>query len=171
MVSETSPNALVRVRSRLVIDHMSVPERSFTCVGRAGTKMTYATTTVFASPSNPQNLTDLLNVNANTLAGPKKARIVLYYNAIFDTIGQNVLLPCKAAGRPHPEVYWLDTDNNMVGADNSRYKVLPSGELLISSLRWADMGLYTCIARNAVSKDSITTFLYPMLVSIFILSI
>lgn len=164
-MSETNPNALVRVRSRLVIDHMSVPERSFTCVGRSGTKMTYATTTVYASPPNPQNITDLLTSNTNSLVGPKKARIVLYYNAIFDTIGQNVILPCKTAGRPHPEVYWLDTENNMVGSDNARYKVLPTGELLITSLRWADMGLYTCIARNAVSKDSISTFLYPMLVS------
>lgn len=165
MVTEVNPNSLVRVRSRLIIDHMAAPERSFTCVGRSGSKMAYATTTVYATPPNPQNITELLNEKTNSLLGPKKARIVLYYNAIFDTIGRNVLLPCKTAGRPHPEVYWLDTENNMVAGETGRYKVLPSGELLITSVRWSDMGLYTCIARNAVSKDSISTFLYPMPVS------
>lgn len=44
-------------------------------------------------------------------------------NAIFDTIGRNVILPCKTVGRPHPEVYWMDTENNIVDMDNDRYKV------------------------------------------------
>lgn len=164
-VTEISPNSLVRVRSRLIIDHMAVPERAFTCVGRSGSKMTYATTTVYASPASPPNVTDMLRANTNSLLGPKKARIVLYYNAIFDAIGRNVVLPCKTVGRPHPEVYWMDTENNIVDSDNDRYKVLPTGELQITSVRWSDMGLFTCIARNAVSKDSISTFLYPMMVS------
>lgn len=145
---------------------MAVPERQFTCVGRSGSKITHATTTVYASPDHPPNVTDLLRVNSNSLLGPKKARIVLYYNAIFDTIGRNVLLPCKTVGRPHAEVYWMDTENNIVDSESDRYKVLPSGELQITSVRWSDMGLYTCIARNAISKDSISTFLYPMLVSV-----
>lgn len=169
---EVNPHSLVRVRSRLIIDQMTVSERSFTCVGKSGSKIAYATSTVYAFPSSSStNVTDLQRTNNNVILGPKKTRIVFYYNAIFDTIGRTVLLPCKTVGRPHPEVYWMDTENNIVDIDDDRYKVLPTGELRISSVRWSDMGLYTCIARNAVSKDTISTFLYPMLVSIFVFMI
>lgn len=49
----------------------------------------------------------------------------------------------------------------MIGAQNPRQKVLPNGDLLISPLRWSDMGTYTCIARNPISKDTAETFVYP----------
>lgn len=42
---------------------------------------------------------------------------------------------------------------------------MSSGELIIQDLRWSDMGQYTCVARNALGKDFIETFVYPTIVS------
>lgn len=159
VITETSPNALVRVRSRLIIEHTSASERTFTCVGRAGSKTAYESTTIYGAPGHKShNLTELLSLNG----GAKKARIVTYYSALFDTIGTNVVLPCKAAGRPNPEIYWLDPDDNVINGRDHRLRVHPSGALHISSLRWSDMGSYTCIAKNPLDKDSVSTFVYPV---------
>lgn len=142
MITETSPNALVRVRSRLIIEHSSSAERTFTCVGRAGSKTAYESTTVYSAPGHKShNITELLSLNS----GARKARIIMYYSVLFDTIGTNVILPCKAAGRPNPEMYWLDPDDNVISGRDHRLRVHPSGSLYISSLRWSDMGTYTCI--------------------------
>lgn len=142
MIAETSPNALVRVRSRLIIEHSSSSERTFTCVGRSGSKTAYESTTIYSTPGHKaHNITELLSLNS----GAKKARIVMYYSVLFDAIGTNVMLPCKAAGRPNPEIYWLDPDDNIISGRDHRVRVHPSGSLYISSLRWSDMGTYTCI--------------------------
>lgn len=142
LISETSPDALVRVRSRLIIEHSSSSERTYTCVGRAGSKTAYESTTVYSAPGHKShNITEFLSLNS----GAKKARIVMYYSVLFDTIGRNVILPCKAAGRPNPEIYWLDQDDNIISGRDHRLRVHPSGSLYISSLRWSDMGTYTCI--------------------------
>lgn len=114
LIPESTPNSLVRIRSRLIIDIDGATEKSYTCVGQSGTKTAYATTTVYSNgPSknvgriNPHNITDLIAIN-HRINAPKKPRIVLYYSVIFEEIGSNVVLPCKAAGRPHPDIYWLD---------------------------------------------------------------
>lgn len=98
--------------------------------------------------------------------GPKKTRIVSYYTTLFSTIGENVILPCQATGRPFPEFYWTNANDDIIGDQNPRFKVLPNGDLMILQLKWSDMGTYRCTAQNAVSKDSVETFLYPS-VSIF----
>lgn len=41
-------------------------------------------------------------------------------------------------------------------------QTLPTGELLISDLKWNDMGTYTCVAKNGIAKDTIQTFIYPL---------
>jgi len=160
VISEANPNALVRVRSRLIIEHSSSSERTFTCVGRAGSKTAYESTTIYSAPGHKShNITDLLSLNG----GAMKARIVYYYSVLFDVIGTNVMLPCKAAGRPSPDMYWLDPDDNIISGRDHRLRIHPSGSLYISSLRWSDMGTYTCIAKNAVERDSISTFVYPIM--------
>jgi hypothetical protein len=42
---------------------------------------------------------------------------------------------------------------------------MPSGDLVISEIRWADMGKYTCVAENKLGRDTATTFLYPLKVN------
>lgn len=140
-----------------------ISERSFSCVGRSGSKTAIESTTIYSDENSSSS--DLLGLNAgigsSSSSGPKKVRVLSYYSTIFASIGKSIVLPCKAAGRPHPEIFWLDTEQTMIGTQNPRQKVLPNGDLLISPLRWSDMGTYTCIARNAISKDTAETFVYP----------
>lgn len=146
-IAEVSPSALVRIRSRLIIDHSSSSERTFTCVGRAGGKTAFESTTIYSAPGHKShNITELMSLNG----GAKKPRIVFYYSVLFDTIGTNIELPCKAAGRPNAEIFWLDPDDNVINGRDHRLRVHPSGSLHISSLRWSDMGAYTCIGRSFI---------------------
>ncbi|XP_055317570.1 neural/ectodermal development factor IMP-L2 isoform X1 [Sitodiplosis mosellana] len=162
-ITESNPTSRARAISRLIIDRSVITERTFTCVGRSGSKSAVESTTIFPNENNNQS--DLLSLNAGITSaasnGPKKVRVLSFYSTIFASIGKSIVLPCKAAGRPHPEIFWLDAEQNMIGAQNSRQKVLPNGDLLISPLRWSDMGTYTCIARNPISKDTAETFVYP----------
>lgn len=158
-LSETSSTSIVRVRSVLIIDHVLPNERTFTCVGQSSGQTVYATTTIYPS-SKSQNLPELLALN-NKAIGPKKAKIVYNYPMVLDNVESNVILPCKAIGRPRPEIYWMDS-NGIITGDDPRFKILPSGELLISNLKWADMGAYKCVARNTVGKDTAATFIYPV---------
>lgn len=48
-------------------------------------------------------------------------------------------------------------------------QVLRSGELIISSLRWSDMGEFTCYATNVFGSQLAKTFVYPARVSIIFL--
>lgn len=165
VITETNPTSRARAISRLIIDRSVITEKSFTCIGRAGSKSTYESTTV--SPNdNTNNITDMLSMNAGITSaksnGPKKVRILSFYTTVFASIGKSIVLPCKATGKPHPEIFWLDSEQNLISTQrNERHKVLPNGDLLISPLRWSDMGTYTCIARNPVSKDTAETFVYP----------
>lgn len=94
------------------------------------------------------------------------ARIVLFNTFLMETIGSNIILPCKTVGKPKPQVYWFDNKQQLISNQNPRIRVLQDGELSFENLLWSDMGTYTCVARNAFSKDSIETFVYPMLVRI-----
>lgn len=163
MIVESSPNSFVILHSRLIIDRASTTDREYTCVGRAGSKTDHSTATIFGVTSGKKhNLTEL-----SAFDGPKKPRIVLFYSAIFELMGSSVVLPCSIAGRPYPEVSWLDQYEELInGNGEGRVRVLPTGDLLITDLEWSDMGAYTCIARNPAGKDSISTFVYPLLVSI-----
>lgn len=110
-----------------------------------------------------------VTVHENNLAdGLREARIILYYNAILQTMGSELVLPCRAAGRPFPDVYWMDNEDRVIGGPHGsngsgRLRVMPNGDLLIRSLKWADMGSYRCVAQSPISKDSVSTFVYPML--------
>lgn len=100
------------------------------------------------------------------LSGPKAPKIVNYYLVFFELIGSDIVVPCKAIGRPRPEVFWFDDDDNLINGQDPRFSVLNNGDLVITGLRWSDMGTYTCVAKNHVGKDNATSFIYPVLVSI-----
>lgn len=107
-----------------------------------------------------------MNLNSNRLTGPKAPKIVYNYVFLFEFIGSDIVLPCKTIGRPRPEVFWFDDDDNIINGQDPRLSVLNNGDLVITGLRWADMGGYTCVAKNHIGKDSVTVFLYPVRVSI-----
>lgn len=153
VISEGSSSSIIRVRSILVIDHPLQADTTYTCVGKSGGRTVYSSTTVKRSMN-------ALRVPFESVI-PRKVKIIYNYPIVLEQIGSNVVLPCKAIGRPRPEVYWMISDEIVTGQD-PRIKVLPTGELLIANLKWEDMGAYKCIARNSVSNDTTETFIYPL---------
>ncbi|XP_068150112.1 neural/ectodermal development factor IMP-L2 isoform X1 [Drosophila tropicalis] len=154
-VMESAPSAIVRVRSVHIIDHVLSEPRIYTCIGRTGSKTIYASTVVHPPHTS-------VGVREKQFAGPQKPRIIYTEKTHLDLVGSNVLLPCKVHSRPRSEIIWENNENNVI-KQSHRFKVLPTGELLISDLKWEDMGNYKCIARNAVGRDFADTFVYPVL--------
>lgn len=168
-IAESNPTSRARVISRIIIDRSVTSEKTFTCIGRSGSKSTFESTTI---SGNDNSNADVLSMNAGITSsnvGPKKVRILSYYATVFSAIGKSLVLPCKATGKPHPEIFWLDSEQVLINSQHPRHKVLPNGDLLITPLKWADMGTYTCIARNPISKDTAETFVYPSVSFVFFL--
>ena len=79
----------------------------------------------------------------------------------------SVEFPCIAIGNPKPQITWLNQNNKVIDSeDGPRLTVLPQGSLRIDYLIWDDLGDYTCIAKNSNGQDTITTFVYPVMVSV-----
>ncbi|XP_055911856.1 neural/ectodermal development factor IMP-L2 isoform X1 [Eupeodes corollae] len=155
---ESSPSEIVNVRSVHVIDHILSEPKVFTCVGRSGSKIVYGSTTVYP----PTESKELIHFGNKALARPRKPIITFNHVTHIDFIGTNVVLPCKAYARPHAELFWMGKEG-LITEQSNRFKILDSGELLISNLKWEDMGTYKCVARNSVGKAVAETFVYPLL--------
>ena len=59
------------------------------------------------------------------------------------------------------EITWTNGRGDDIGND-VRFVVTESGDLVISSVTWDDMGQYTCTAKNLKGATSVNTFLYPL---------
>uniref|UniRef100_A0A182PSW2 Ig-like domain-containing protein n=1 Tax=Anopheles epiroticus TaxID=199890 RepID=A0A182PSW2_9DIPT len=171
VITEDTPTSVARVVTRLVIDRASRASQStFTCIGRTAGQEVSSSTIVYHvdSVAHLGNFSDmpLLRPAAavdSMFKNLKGARITLHYKTLFENMGSTVVLPCKAVGRPLPEITWLNEEGNVVGSlQDPRFRTLPTGELIITGLRWADMGSYTCVAKNVLSKDETETFVYPI---------
>ncbi|KRF83967.1 neural/ectodermal development factor IMP-L2 isoform X1 [Drosophila virilis] len=158
--SEDAPSAIVRVRSVHIVDHMLSGPRTYTCIGRTGSKTIYASTQVYPAHSD-QELGGLI-VPEKQYPGPQKPRIIYTEKTHLDLMGSSVMLPCKVHANPHAKITWRNNEDKDI-VQSHRFKVLPTGDLLISDLKWEDMGNYKCIAHNAVGRDSADTFVYPVL--------
>ncbi|KAK1135628.1 hypothetical protein K0M31_000216 [Melipona bicolor] len=89
--------------------------------------------------------------------------ITLYAPTLIANIGTTVILPCRASGKPTPQITWLDNYNLPVSAStNLRHRVLDSGDLLIEELVWEDMGGYMCQVKSKNQQQVVSTFLYPL---------
>lgn len=163
IISESSPTTMTRVVSRLVLDHSSrSAESTYTCIGRSGGQIALASTTVYHVDAPRSNFTDILRSGHHMFTHLKSSRVTLHYKALFENLGSTVILPCKAVGRPVPEITWKNEEGNVISSmQDPRFRTLPTGELVINDLRWVDMGTYTCVAKNAISKDEAETYLYP----------
>lgn len=95
-ITESNPTSRARAISRLIIDRSVITERTFTCVGRSGSKSAAESTTIYPNENNNQS--DLLSLNAGitsaTSNGPKKVRVLSFYSTIFASIGKSIVLPC-----------------------------------------------------------------------------
>lgn len=177
-ISVVKYGGVARVRVRLFLDHIpSVGDRRYTCIGQVGGQVVHATTTVKTTSSDifPASgsihhrgipAVELLNhYGMGSPAGPVAPRITHWYNVLLEKIGSPIVLPCEAYAQPHPQVYWMDNNNNMISNHDPRLRVMPNGSLMITSLKWDDMGEFHCVAKNDIGKDRKGTFLYPMAVS------
>ncbi|KAL4707500.1 hypothetical protein ACJJTC_000252 [Scirpophaga incertulas] len=150
-IIQSNPTSLGRATSTLLVTHADSADE-YTCLASSGNKVTRATTIVHGSGTSSET-------TERWKLLPRAPRIVARLAALVDTIGSRVVLPCRARGHPRPLTHW--TDNNGLPVSGPRMKVLKSGALLISPLRWSDMGEFTCHATNAFGNESSSTFLYP----------
>ncbi|KAL5292424.1 ImpL2 family protein [Megaselia abdita] len=166
LIMEGSPSAIVRAKKVLKIDYQIEYERTFTCRGRSGSKQVFSTTTVYPSPELKQRsaYTEMYQAQLNhqSRLSANKPKIIYSHPLHIDVVGSNIVLPCHVVGTPRPQIQWVNSDG-YIREENPRYKVLPNGDLLISSIKWEDMGAYKCIAKNSHGKDSADAFIYPAL--------
>ncbi|CAH4029205.1 neural/ectodermal development factor IMP-L2-like [Pieris brassicae] len=149
---DTNPSSLGRVRSTLLVTRNDAPSE-YSCLILSGSKTARASTVVYSSEIN----TDLTERSKLVPLSPK---ILVSYKMFVDIIGSNIVLPCRVKGHPRPIVTWTDNNGESV-KKNPGMKVLRSGELVISQLRWKDMGEFTCRAKNLFGSAEAKTFVYP----------
>lgn len=149
---DTNPSSVARITSTLFVTRTS-SEDVYTCLVTAGSKTATASTTLY-------NIGGSTELSERSKLYPLKPRIVVFYKIYVDTIGNNIVLPCRAKGHPKPHVTWFDNFGAAI-KKNPRMKVLRSGELVIKSLRWPDMGEFTCHATNMFGTQIVKTFIYP----------
>ncbi|CAK1594883.1 unnamed protein product [Parnassius mnemosyne] len=151
-VIDANPTSLARVTSTLLVPRTE-GKVEYSCVVVAGSNTLRASTIVYSTNGS----TDFAERSKLTPLAP---RILVTYKVFVDSIGNNVVLPCRVKGHPRPKIAWRDNGGRPVGRD-PRMKVLRSGELVISSLRWSDMGEFICHATNMFGSQLAKTFVYP----------
>lgn len=55
----------------------------------------------------------------STLVGSEKTKIYEFYENLFDYIGSNVLLPCKATAKA--EIYWISEGGKLITGQEPRW--------------------------------------------------
>ncbi|XP_048772936.2 hemicentin-1-like isoform X2 [Ostrea edulis] len=68
--------------------------------------------------------------------------------------GRNIVLPCRADGRPRPKISWDKGGEKLTGSFH--YRILRSGWLLIPYSRSEDTGTYRCTATNEAGIDEVS---------------
>ncbi|XP_039761658.1 neural/ectodermal development factor IMP-L2-like isoform X2 [Pararge aegeria] len=151
-VIPTNPSSVARISSTLLVSRTEEPAH-YTCLAVAGVHSARASTLVYRTDGSTES-------SERSKLVPLAPRILVSYKMFVDTIGSDVVVPCRARGHPRPSVSWQTSDGQDVN-DDPRMKVLRSGDLVISSLRWADVGEYTCRAANLFGSTEVKTFIYP----------
>ncbi|KAF1748403.1 hypothetical protein GCK72_024870 [Caenorhabditis remanei] len=90
----------------------------------------------------------------NRRSAPK---VVQWTDSRFEMQGNVATLSCRA----NQAADWAWTYEGDLITDESRFEVVPNGDLRIKNIVWADMGTYECIARNDYGETRQDTFLYP----------
>ncbi|CAH2098587.1 unnamed protein product [Euphydryas editha] len=151
-VIDTNPTSLARVASTLLISRTE-ESSEYTCLIVAGLNKAHASTIVYSTDGSTE-------ITERSKLIPLSPKILVSYKLFVDTIGSNIVLPCKVKGHPRPQVVWTDNNGEIV-KNSKRMKVLRSGELVISPFMWSDMGEFACKASNIFGSTEIKTFVYP----------
>lgn len=75
------------------------------------------------------------------------------------TVGEHVILSCKASGSPMPQMSWLLPDGNIVRQGVSvsgGLRMQPNGSLSLHKTSKRDTGFYRCIAASQYGSDSMS---------------
>ncbi|XP_078381846.1 uncharacterized protein LOC144664603 isoform X2 [Oculina patagonica] len=65
------------------------------------------------------------------------------------TQGQSGIFHCKARGHPAPHIAWASGPNgDQPIPTEERFRILPSGSLVIRHVNFTDQGMYRCVASN-----------------------
>ncbi|CAF4953370.1 unnamed protein product [Pieris macdunnoughi] len=148
-IFSSHPTSVAGLMSKLVVPAPANGD-VYTCVGTAGSKQKTNSTTIYTDEDSEE------------LELPTAPLITAYYNSILQVMGSSITLPCRHYSPTKAQVYWLDRDEELI-FDNSRMRVLPSGDLHIKDLSFeTDMGQYTCTVKNSYGTDTASTFLYVL---------
>ncbi|XP_013194803.1 neural/ectodermal development factor IMP-L2 [Amyelois transitella] len=148
------PSSIAEVRSALVLRAAAAGD-VFSCVARAGARERVASTTVLVEEAGDE-LSAL-----QALLQRATAPIPTYsYAEAFQNMGTSLVLPCRAFSYSGTRVRWAVNGVEVTQSPNMR--VLPSGDLLISSLDFSDMGNYSCTVENLYGETTVSTFVYPL---------
>ncbi|XP_074604388.1 zwei Ig domain protein zig-4-like [Brevipalpus obovatus] len=147
--------------SRLFLDCLSPRDAGqYTCVAETPYLKAISHTHVEVE-ADGSRLAEATCLNREPAALATSTRIYMWTSTRLETIGNSVILFCRAEGIPIPRIKWLGPDDQPLPHRSNRYEVLSDGDLYIRNIRWADMGGYTCIAENEFGQDKVVTFLYP----------
>ena len=66
-----------------------------------------------------------------------------------------VAVHCPASGVPEPSITWLKDGERI--AENERISIFENGSLSISEALASDSGEYSCVARNRIGENTMTS--------------
>lgn len=62
---------------------------------------------------------------------------------------------------------WLDNKNRQIRESSPSYKLIDNGDLIVRNLTFQQFGQFACISRRGNRIDSVSTFIFPVLILIF----
>lgn len=87
--------------------------------------------------------------------------VVTKTSQIIAREGNCALIDCNVTGDPFPNVQWFNSHGHLLDTkkSDSKWWILDSGVLNITSITFADRGKYTCVASNAHGMANCTVTL------------
>lgn len=120
------------------------------CRARAGKQEVSAVTEV-----------KVVEFDTNLCMEEGKPEILMWRPITMVEEGSVLILPCRVKNPHDHQISWTNGRGDGV-ADDVRFVVRDTGDLVISSVTWSDMGQYTCTATNVRGASSVHSFLYPL---------
>ncbi|VDM60006.1 unnamed protein product [Angiostrongylus costaricensis] len=107
----------------------------------------YECRAVSAAGSHSDSATVYLGAMPSIVPSPETVRV---------NIERQATLQCRAVGHPSPAISWQRDGVPLEIVGNSRYTVLPDGNLLITNAQVEDQTRFTCIAKNEFGQQAKT---------------
>ncbi|CAG7658800.1 unnamed protein product [Allacma fusca] len=169
-VGEKSGFVMAKTKSKLPLRCIRPEdEAQYTCVADNDGRQLIASTVVVIEEDDPSGeMRPECEYKLAMFAFNKKVKrgtpafILASETLHMESIGSDVVLPCRGAGRPRPKITWIDAEGQRI-VSGKKFQVNSNGNLLIRNLSWNEMGEYSCVAENSFGNDLASTFLYPLM--------